>query len=200
MDSVESILSMLTDRMGSGRDTQIFTPPQIVKEMINELPTDVWNKNTTFLDICCKSGIFLYEIYKKLMDSENLIIEFPDKRDRSEHIINNQLFGISPTIECQMISNRIVYGYLSSDSNITTWDDYTTIIQNKDKTFIYERLKKEFSTVNFDVVVGNPPYNNDIYLDFVTIGHKLASKCSCWITPAKWQAKGGGGTSSFAKI
>lgn len=28
--------------------------------------------------------------------------------------------------------------------------------------------------MDFDVVVGNPPYNNDMYLDFVMIGHELA--------------------------
>lgn len=45
--------------------------------------------------------------------------------------------------------------------------------------------------MKFDIVVGNPPYNNDIYIPFVELGHKLAKQCSCFITPAKWQAKGG---------
>ena len=45
--------------------------------------------------------------------------------------------------------------------------------------------------MQFDVVAGNPPYNNDAYLDFVTMGHLLARKYDLWITPAKWQAKGG---------
>ena len=43
--------------------------------------------------------------------------------------------------------------------------------------------------MKFDVVIGNPPYNNDIYLDFVTLGHKLSNKYTIMITPAKWQAK-----------
>lgn len=37
----------------------------------------------------------------------------------------------------------------------------------------------------------NPPYNNDMYLDFVTLAHKLATDNVVAITPAKWQAKGG---------
>jgi site-specific DNA-methyltransferase (adenine-specific) len=45
--------------------------------------------------------------------------------------------------------------------------------------------------MKFDVVVGNPPYNNDIYIPFVELGHSLSSICSVFITPAKWQAKGG---------
>ena len=45
--------------------------------------------------------------------------------------------------------------------------------------------------MQLDVVIGNPPYNNDIYIPFVETGHNLASTCSVFITPAKWQAKGG---------
>ena len=43
--------------------------------------------------------------------------------------------------------------------------------------------------MRFNVVVGNPPYNNDRYIDFVMAGHKLSSGYSLWITPAKWQNK-----------
>ena len=53
--------------------------------------------------------------------------------------------------------------------------------------------------MNFDVVIGNPPYNNDLYLDFVTCGHQRANKYSLWITPAKWQAKGGDKNELFRK-
>lgn len=39
---------------------------------------------------------------------------------------------------------------------------------------IQHALKEKFKQMDFDVVVGNPPYNNDMYLDFVMIGHELA--------------------------
>lgn len=51
--------------------------------------------------------------------------------------------------------------------------------------------------MKFDVVIGNPPYNNDIYLDFVTLGDKLSKQLTCMITPAKWQAKSGGNNEQF---
>lgn len=53
--------------------------------------------------------------------------------------------------------------------------------------------------MKFDVVIGNPPYNNDLYLDFVQLGHQLSSKYTCMITPAKWQAKGGKKNEDFRK-
>lgn len=192
MSSLESILNQFPDRVGEKKDAKIFTPPHIVKEMINDLPEEVWNKHTTFLDICCKSGIFLYEIYQKLMETYALIEEFPDKRDRRNYIISNQLFGIAPDQFCQLQSTRVVYGYMELNRHIITIKNYETIMRNADKTFLYNTLQKEFNMKGFGVVIGNPPYNNDAYLDFVTLGHSLASKYTMMITPAKWQAKGGG--------
>ena len=46
---------------------------------------------------------------------------------------------------------------------------------------------------------GTPPYNNDVYLDFVTLAHQLSSKYTCMITPAKWQAKGGEKNEKFRR-
>jgi hypothetical protein len=61
------------------------------------------------------------------------------------------------------------------------------------------RLIRSIEDMKFDVVVVNPPYNNDIYLKFVETGNNLASQCSVFITPAKWQAKGGEKNEQFRK-
>jgi len=53
--------------------------------------------------------------------------------------------------------------------------------------------------MKFNVVLGNPPYNNDIYLDFVQLGFKLSKDYSLFITPAKWQTKGGRANDNFRK-
>ncbi len=46
---------------------EIFTPKQLVKEMLDMLPTDVWieDKENTFLDPSCGNGNFLAEILKR---------------------------------------------------------------------------------------------------------------------------------------
>jgi len=33
--------------------------------------------------------------------------------------------------------------------------------------YLKDAIKEKFKQMDFDVVVGNPPYNNDMYLDFV---------------------------------
>lgn len=55
--------------------------------------------------------------------------------------------------------------------------------------------------MKFDVVIGNPPYNNDLYLDFVQTGYNLLKDDGVMvqITPAKWQAKGGEDYDAFRK-
>jgi hypothetical protein len=41
--------------------------------------------------------------------------------------------------------------------------------------------------MRINIVVGNPPYNDDLYIPFVEMGHQIAREYSCFITPAKWQ-------------
>ena len=41
--------------------------------------------------------------------------------------------------------------------------------------------------MKFDVVIGNPPYNKGMDLDFVDIGFELSKQYTVMITPAKWQ-------------
>lgn len=191
MDSIETLLGeMMPDRIPfgvKGSDTQIITPPNIAKEMVNTLPDGIWNSDSTFLDPICKSGIFLYEIYKKLMASDNMITKFPDKKERHFHIINNQLYGISPNKQCHLISMRSVYGQIRENSNIISLNDYNHIMTNIDKEFLINTLKEKFRRVKFDVVIGNPPYNRGGDIDFVNLGFELSNKYTCMITPAKWQ-------------
>lgn len=47
---------------------EVFTSPKIANEMLDMLPQELFeNPNTTFLDPCTKSGVFLREIAKRLL-------------------------------------------------------------------------------------------------------------------------------------
>ena len=81
------------------------TPEEIAKQMIDMLPIEVWNRNTTFLDPCCKSGVFLKYISDRLLVCPDLIEAFPNPIDRVDHIRLNQLFGIAWTSETLLISS-----------------------------------------------------------------------------------------------
>lgn len=180
----------LEDRWGKDG---VFTPTNIVKDMVDLLPDSIWNPESTFIDISCKTGAFLAEIYTRLDTELSELDEYKDPVKRRSHILNNQLFGLAlRNDESLFFSRRNVFGDPFSD-NIDVIDagnsSYLDLVKQKYYDTIETQLKGKFGRMKFDVVVGNPPYNNDIYLDFVTLGHHLSTQYTLMITPAKWQAK-----------
>tara|TARA_Y100000768_G_scaffold315361_1_gene250301 strand:+ start:1575 stop:3053 length:1479 start_codon:yes stop_codon:yes gene_type:complete len=87
---------------------EVFTPPNIANEMLDTLPNEIWSdKNITFLDPSLKTGVFLREITKRLL--KGLESEIPNLEDRLDHILKNQVFGISITKITGEISRRTLY-------------------------------------------------------------------------------------------
>ena len=84
--------------IGRGKETSITTPANIAKDMVAVIPDEVFIPESKFLDICCKSGIFLTSIRERLMNSPAMIEAKPDYKERYEYITNNQprLFTAQP--------------------------------------------------------------------------------------------------------
>lgn len=87
---------------------EVFTPPVVVNQMLDLLPENIWaDKNATFLDPVCKSGVFLREIAKRLL--KGLESAIPDLQERINHIFTKQLYGIAITELTALLSRRSVY-------------------------------------------------------------------------------------------
>lgn len=87
---------------------EVFTPPSVVNQMLDMLPQELfWSSKTTFLDIGCKSGVFLREITKRLITG--LADEIPDLQTRVDHILHKQVFGIATTELTSLVSRRTLY-------------------------------------------------------------------------------------------
>ena len=177
---------------GMARIPEIVTPHKTVVDMVDLLPADVWNPGTTFLDPACKGGEFLKEIYDRLMETESLKAIYPNDIVRSNHILSNQIFGISISEVSKKRTTDSLNGF---GYNIKIIPGYIDKIKGKclgskedgtEKT-MFDIIKEEFNRMKFDVVIGNPPYNKGMDLDFVNLGFDLSSKYCCMITPAKWQ-------------
>lgn len=96
---------------------EVFTPPEFANQMLDTL-TEAWaadndganiwaDKSVRFLDPCTKSGVFLREITRRLI--EGLAEEIPDLQERVEHILTQQVFGIGITRLTAMLARRSVY-------------------------------------------------------------------------------------------
>src|SRR6202008_4124994 len=69
---------------------------------------NIWeNKTATFLDPCTKSGVFLREIASRL--TKGLEKQVPDLKERVDHILTKQVFGIGTTYLTSLLARRSVY-------------------------------------------------------------------------------------------
>lgn len=102
---------------------EVFTPPKVANEMLDLLPEEIFqNPDATFLDPACKSGVFLREIAKRLLDG--LKDKIPDLQERADHIFTKQLFGIAITELTGLLSRRSVYcaKYADSKYSVTRFE------------------------------------------------------------------------------
>lgn len=87
---------------------EVFTPPEIANRMLDLLPKEIWSDSKVkFLDPFCKSGVFLREITKRLLDG--LSEEIPDMQERLDHILHYQVYGMAITELTSLVSRRSLY-------------------------------------------------------------------------------------------
>ena len=124
---------------------EVFTPPKIVNEMLDLLPKRLFrSKKTKFLDPFCKSGVFLREIAKRLIDG--LKDEIKEPQERLDHIFKNQLYGIAITEMTSLLSRRSLYcsKYPNSRYSITQFDNASGNIRFKRIPHTWENEKCTF--------------------------------------------------------
>ncbi len=87
---------------------EVKTPPAVAIRMLDLLPQELFRSpKTTFLDPFTKSGVFLREIVKRLDRGLEKVI--PDRRERIDHILQKQVFGIATTELSAHLSRRTLY-------------------------------------------------------------------------------------------
>lgn len=124
---------------------EVFTPIKLIEELLDNLPTSVWtNHELKWLDPANGIGNFPMIAYQKLM--KGLEKWEPNQNKRSKHIIENMLYMVEINSKNVEISKTI----FGSNANICCAD----FLNDTEKWF------RHFGVEKFDIIIGNPPYNN----------------------------------------
>lgn len=163
---------------------EVFTPLELVEEMLNTLPSEVWvNPTLKWLEPSSGLGNFTICIFYRLMDG--LKDEIPDEAIRERYIIENMLYmaelNKANAYICRSIFKE-TYGY---KVNLYEGD------------FLKLNIEKQWGIKEFDIIVGNPPYNEGgtkhkskpLWYDFILKAFSILkeNKYLLFITPSNWR-------------
>ena len=181
------------DNIPSQENNRVFTPKRVVNMILDafeaENPTFFKSDKVKILDPYVKSGNFLAEAAKRF---------YKYSKDKDiKRIIENQLFGIAPFDIYATLAQETVYGFADTkfkhylrNRNIRPEPRIEELVKAGK---LEEIIKEHFGNMKFDVVIGNPPYQEEtkdtsdkpIYNYFMSEAYKFADKV-CFITPARF--------------
>lgn len=182
-------------------ESEVFTPKNVA-DMMAETVIENMNLSNytgdpqTFIDIASKSGIYLLCVYQKLIEN-----------GCSADIVKNNLFAVT--------TSTVAYEFTRKVYELMCWDlenliepelatSYDLIDSDKnamDEIEKYYKSKRgENINMKFDIVVGNPPYQEEangennqatpIYNLFYDLADSISSKYSL-ISPARFLSNQG---------
>lgn len=169
IDHVKNIILMLREyvkiaEVEKKKFGEVMTPLDLVKEMLNTLPAEVWsNPNLKWLDPANGTGPFPVVVIYKLM--KGLESWEPDADKRYKHIIENMIY----VCELQP-KNMFLYLCTVDPKDELACNIYTGSFL--DEGFDYH-MKNVWGVENFDIVIGNPPYqaydnkSNKLWIKFI---------------------------------
>lgn len=156
----------------------------------------VYHKNTKIIDVNSKTGLYplhsaisLY--YQRIKENDDNYFE----ADRIyQEILSNNIYAVAKTPMAKTITERTLAGYRNYKTNVVFIENLTDMLK-EDVTKGKETIEEVYKNVKFDVVIGNPPYQNEgvgevardepIYHKFMDLSYELAEK-AVLITPARF--------------
>lgn len=154
MRNIEEIFKLIHQYLGVSEvekkiNGEVFTPFELINEMLDMLPKDVWvNPNLKWLDPANGVGNFPAVIIQRLMSG---LVDFEaNPQKRYKHILENMIYICD-------ISSKNMFLYLN------IFDPNNEYKMNYFKgSFLSEEFDNHMKTVwgvdEFDINVGNPPY------------------------------------------
>lgn len=217
-DSVDPVTraSVSVQKFGKLGESEVITPKHICKDMIDMIDDNdlraVMDSGNKVLDIAGKAGEFALAVFEKYItlgyDKEALkdaIYTIPTSGITYEFTrMIYEILGLNVDNISTKFNSYSLLDVKDEDGDI----DYTKIAallkQNKpfDAITMNDEITEGDELVNFDVVIGNPPYqlstsqhsaqSKPIYDKFVGISKYVKPKFVSMIIPSRWFAGGMG--------
>lgn len=180
-----------------------------------DVTNNVYHPETKIIDINSKTGLYplhaamsLYYQYLQNNDDNRF-----DADSVYRGILENNIYAIAKTPMAKTITERTLTGYKKYKTNVAYIENFSDTL----KSSIDEgkkQVEEAFDKVKFDVVIGNPPYQestNDktmragqqkrvrnVFQDFQLVADVVAQNFSCLIYPGgRWIHRSGKGMTEF---
>jgi hypothetical protein len=167
---------------------EVFTPIELINKMLDHLPNSVWsNPDLKWLDPANGIGNFPVVAFYRL--DEGLTGAIPNANTRRKHIIENMLF----MVEIQSSNSRIarnIFMKICQDCIPNIWTVDSLSLNS-------ETLKSHKWPEQFDIIMGNPPFNaggllkggGTLWPKFVQLAFNLIADNGyiCFIHPPGWR-------------
>jgi len=133
---------------------EVFTPPTIINAMLDQLPPEVWlDPAKKWLDPAAGFGNFFIEVYTRLVKSLECVI--PDTSTRHRHIIREMLYMVEYNPEsCVRIREN---SFFANGVNLFCGSFLDLAVS----TTVPASFAEGVVSFEFDIIVGNPPFNAD---------------------------------------
>ena len=162
------------------------------------------DKNTHILEINAKTGLYplyaaaslFYQKQTQILIEEKRKIGLEEQRMLWQQILRENIYVVAKTPMAATIAKRTLTGYFGDDMP-TNIEYVENIVQEakKDAKEEAKKIKGLFGVMKFDVVIGNPPYQQEakgastrdepIYHNFMDLSYKLADVVTL-ITPGRF--------------
>ena len=181
MEHIKDVILMLRDYVKVGevekkKFGEVMTPLDFVKKQLNVLPLEVWsNPKLRWLDPANGTGPYpimvIYKLMNGLKDWE------PDEEKRYKHIIENMIYVAE-------LQPKNMFLYLCAVDPFDTYklNIYTGSFLEDGFNF---HMKNIWDIDKFDIVIGNPPFNQMIDMDFVKKSYSI-SDVILFVHPSTW--------------
>ncbi|MGX7012709.1 Eco57I restriction-modification methylase domain-containing protein [Lactococcus cremoris] len=178
----------------NGQDSITWVDTEITKE--------VFKSNTKILEINSKTGLYplyvasslFYQKRNKLNDDRAGRFSKIDEDEIIQEVLKENIYVIAKTPMAKTITQRTLAGYNDWTTNILYVKEINQKLKsNMDQTI--KEIQKGLNVMKFDVVVGNPPYqeagvkdgsrDEPVYHEFIKLAYEISDK-SVLITPGRF--------------